>query len=116
MVGVGVLVADGVDDGVNVTVGELVLVAVNVGEGVSEAVNVADGVEVSEGVTVGVGVVVGVGVGVFVTVPVMTNGVRLRVGLGTVPVGVMEGVRDWVAVWVNCRGFGRSDKAIKPRQ
>ena len=43
---------------------------------------------------VGVNVVVEVGVGEFVTVPVITNGVRLIVGLGSVLVAVMVGVRD----------------------
>jgi hypothetical protein len=116
--GVWVLVAEGVNDGVNVTVGVLVLVGVNVREGVRERVSVADGVIVKEGVSVkvGVNVVVGVGVGVLVTVPVMTNGVALMVGLGSVPVRVMEGVRDGVTVRVNCSGLGRSDTATKPRQ
>jgi hypothetical protein len=90
----------------------LVLVGGSVSEGVREDVCVADGVKVNEGVSVNVGV----GVGVLVTVPVITKGVMLMVGLGSVLVGVIVGVRDWVAVRVNCSGFGRSDKATKPRQ
>jgi len=55
-------------------------------------------------------------VGEFVTVPVMTIGVKLMVGLAIVLVGVIVGVPVTVAVAVNCEGFGRSDTAIKPRQ
>jgi len=57
-----------------------------------------------------------VGVGVLVTVPVMTNGVRLMVGLAIVLVGVMVGVQVTVAVVVNCEGVGLSEIAMKPRQ
>ncbi len=76
-----------VNEGVNVTDG----VQEGVSEGVNDAVQVADGVNV----------IVAVGVGVFVVVPVMTNGVKLIVGVGTVPVGVIDGVQVSVTVAVN---------------
>jgi hypothetical protein len=89
---VGVNVKDGVKDGMSVKV--------------DEAVKVADGVNV----------VVDVGVGVSVAVPVITNGVKLIVGVGTVPVGVVEGVQVSVTVAINWEGLGASPMAIKPRQ
>ncbi len=77
------LVKEGVRDGICVKV--------------AEAVKVAEDVKVAEGVKV----VVVVGVCVSVVVPVITKGVKLMVGVGTVPVGVIEGVQVSVAVAVN---------------
>ena len=49
-------------------------------------------------------------VGVFVAVPVRTNGVRLRVGVGGVDVFVIVGVK------VASVGSGATARAIKPAQ
>jgi len=97
-------------------------VKVIVGRLVREGVNVIDGVKVAEavrdGVKVGVGVyvAVGVGVGEFVIVPVTIRGVRLKVGVGTVPVMVTVGVYVSVTVGVNWVGLGASARAIQPMQ
>jgi hypothetical protein len=55
---------------------------------------------------------------VFVTVPVMTKGVMLMVGVAIVLVGVTVGVQVTVivGVMVNWEGFGRRVIAMKPRQ
>jgi hypothetical protein len=113
-----VLVIEGVREGVSVLVGVFVFVGVNVKDGVHEGVKVAVGVNVREGVSVAVGVKVAVevAVGVLLAVPVITSGVKLTVEVGTVPVGVVEGVQVEVIVGVSCKGLGASPTATKPRQ
>jgi hypothetical protein len=72
-----VIVGEGVNVAVEVTVGELVGVGVNVGEGVDDGVSVGEAVNVTEGVNVS-----GLGEGIM-TVPVMMIGVRLIVDPAT---------------------------------
>jgi NF-X1-type zinc finger protein NFXL1 len=115
MVGVGVMVGDGV-------IGVFVIVGVNdgvmdgVNDGVKEEVSVKVGVNVGNKVEVivlvGVTVGVGVKVGVFVEVPVRTNGVRLRVGES----GVVVNVNVEVALGVRSEALGARVMAIQPMQ
>jgi hypothetical protein len=118
IVGVGVFVGGGVDDGVVVGlgvhegVGDGVMVGVEEGVGVFEGVNEAGTKGVKESVLVGEVVGVGVKVGVIVTVPVTTDGVGLRVGEEGVSVCVMVEVAEGV----RSEGSGARAMATQPMQ